>query len=124
MDNFFYGESGNVNVMSIYFKKNILNKFFMKRFFEMEVILELKCVFSLCYKCDKNCVGEFGEFIVSFISIYVMLGCFIFILFWSIFCSDELFDFKCDVYLNMRFLFCNERGFLRIIDYIFIKIDF
>lgn len=122
-DNSSHGESGNVNAMSTHFKKNTLNKSSMKRPLEMEAILEPKRAFSSRYKRDKNCVGEFGESTASLTSIHAMLGRSIFILFWSIFCSDEPLDFKCDVHSIMRSVLCNERGFPRIIDHILIKID-
>lgn len=89
----------------------------------MEANLDPKCAFKSLYNRDESCVGEFRESIASFTSILAMLERSIFSQFWSVFCNDEPLDFKCDIHSIMRSLLCNERGFLRIIDHILIKID-
>lgn len=91
----------------------------------MEANLDPKCALKSLYKRDESCVGEFRESIASFTSILAMVDRSVLSQFWSIqiFCNDEPLDFKCDIHSIMRSLLCNERGFLRIIDHILIKID-
>lgn len=80
----------------------------------MDINLEPKRAFISRYIRDEN-------FVSSLRNIPTMPGYSIFSQFWSIFCNNELLDFKCDIHSIMRSLFCNERGFLRIIDHMLIK---